>query len=181
MLDKIEQLKRLEPFNRKQIESVAGIYSFWWTGDLNLLKSLNRNVSLKGKHLKELDEEGNDFLKHDFLWDWNLADGPVCLYVGKSHNIAKRVDGHLCNYRTSESWYEPGHNQNFLVKHTTACQFRSGLEHLFKPHNGKTTLEEKLSHIGFSYLAEPSVTERFYLEDAAIGFLRPWFNVDSER
>ncbi len=25
------------------------------------------------------------------------------------------------------------------------------------------------------------VSERFYLEDLAIGYYRPWFNVDSER
>ena len=77
---------------------------------------------------------------------------------------------------------------------TTSCQFRSGIELLFKT---KELTESEFwkniqDNIEFSYLTfentdsqEPikdrSVAERFYLEDYLIGALRPWFNIDSER
>tara|TARA_A100000171_G_C2139729_1_gene153941 strand:+ start:1767 stop:2492 length:726 start_codon:yes stop_codon:yes gene_type:complete len=77
-----------------------GIYAFWWNDNNGLLRKhlLNPNTEyyLKGPH--DNSEKANHFLKVIFTKEWidkASKDEYICLYVGKSTNIKKRIDGHL--------------------------------------------------------------------------------------
>jgi hypothetical protein len=171
------------------LRNISGIYSFWWINkDASVLEKLYRNTKLKGKKLVDSHQ------LHDVHWNWNTDKPLICLYAGKATCIQTRMDQHLELSTSSTDWYKkeykvyrkqqsrtilPDILLDFLVKRTTACQFRAGLEHLFKQSPGE--LAEKLQHIGFAFIEEKDPVERFYLEDLAIGVYRPWFNVDVER
>ena len=65
---------------------------------------------------------------------------------------------------------------------TTSCQLRAGVEHLFPKE--KDTRALVLENIGLSYVilhGDEHAANRFYLEDMAIGLMRPALNVDIER
>ena len=66
--------------------------------------------------------------------------------------------------------------------HTTSCQLRFGIEHVF--NDEPNPLELIFNKVSFSYSTdfnENAVAERFFKEDKLIGTWRPWFNTDSER
>jgi hypothetical protein len=169
------------------LRDVSGIYSFWWLNEnTETIEKLYRTAKLKGKQVN------NNHQVHDVAWKWNIEKPQICLYAGKATCIKKRVDQHLQLTTSSSDWYGksykihrnkktivPDRIADFLVKRTTACQFRAGIEHLFK--HSSIELSEKLANIGFSFVEELDLIERFYLEDLAIGIYRPWFNVDVER
>jgi hypothetical protein len=171
------------------LKGVSGIYSFWWlNGNAEMIEGLHRTTKLKGRKV------GDGHESHEVIWKWNLDKPYICLYAGKANCIQTRVKQHLELSTSSPDWYDKGYKIyrkgqiaispnriiDMLVKRTTACQFRAGLEHLFK-HSVNNPLSEKLKHIGFAFVEETDPTERFYLEDLAIGVHRPWFNVDVER
>jgi hypothetical protein len=59
---------------------------------------------------------------------------------------------------------------------------RAGVEHLFPRELDSRTLI--LENVGLSYVlldGDAHAANRFYLEDLAIGLMRPPFNVDIER
>jgi hypothetical protein len=65
---------------------------------------------------------------------------------------------------------------------TTSCQLRAGIEHLFP--SAKDTRTIVLQNVGLSYVilgGDDNAANRFYLEDLAIGLMRPPLNVDIER
>ena len=65
---------------------------------------------------------------------------------------------------------------------TTSCQLRAGIDHLFP--NEADTRSMVLQNVGVSFVALPgddNAANRFYLEDLAIGLMRPPLNVDIER
>lgn len=65
---------------------------------------------------------------------------------------------------------------------TTSCQLRAGIEHLFR--SAKDTRSILLENVGLSYVllhGDRNAANRFYLEDLAIGLMRPPLNVDIER
>ncbi len=65
---------------------------------------------------------------------------------------------------------------------TTSCQLRAGIEHLFTSHTNTRALI--LENVGLSYVVlngDDHAANRFYLEDMAIGLMRPALNVDIER
>jgi hypothetical protein len=65
---------------------------------------------------------------------------------------------------------------------TTSCQVRDRLDRLFP--NVDDTRRIALNKLALSYVkveGTNSFVERFFLEDLAVGMLRPIFNVDSER
>lgn len=173
-----------------------GIYSFWWTGPIIELEKLNRNVTLKGKKITLQERNRGEFLSeeefhdHDMTWNINAGQDSVCLYVGKSSNIKNRINLHLEKRQSSEIWYEPfvqnkkiktpSFQKNYLVKRTTACQFRAGFEHLYKYNNG-LPLGERFKNFSISFQPIAQFEERFYIEDLAIGYYSPWFNLDCER
>ena len=64
---------------------------------------------------------------------------------------------------------------------TTACQLRAGVDRLFP--NERNTRELVLQNVGLSYVeldGDVDAANRFYLEDLAIGLMRPPFNVGVE-
>ena len=103
------------------------------------------------------------------------------LYVGKTTNLSNRVGQHLL---LGSNKYEPksGNLGSVCRPRTTSCQLRHGMEVLF--HGSDWVKRVMIDNVGLTYV-EPSgevhFVERFYLEDLAIGVLRPWFNLDSER
>ena len=113
----------------------------------------------------------------------------LCLYVGKSNYIVDRLNKHLY-LSFKKHWYEDAADKfaaNMIHKTNTVCQFRAGIEHLFKKETDFKLEEVLRNHIGISVYhpdkesKDENMEERFYLEDLAIGYLRPWFNLDSER
>jgi len=120
-------------------------------------------------------------LKIDNEWLGLDTDLPVPLYVGKSANsMAKRIGQHL---RLSERRMLPfGGGAAKHRRPTTSCQLRAGVEHFFPQERHTRTLI--LENIGISYVilhGDDHAANRFYLEDLAVGLMRPPFNVDIER
>ncbi len=65
---------------------------------------------------------------------------------------------------------------------TTSCQLRDGVEHLFPREADSRSLI--LENVGLSYVeldGDRQAPNRFYLEDMALGLMRPPLNVDIER
>jgi len=185
----------------KNIDNESGVYVFWWIGNVNELKKLNRELIITGKNLK------NDKKYIKINWNWNLENEKVCLYVGKTTTILNRLKQHLYNYIEYFEWYdnnwlnkikeikknnpkiEVNKLKQMLYKRNTSCQFRAGIEHLFKVEKEKdrniNIIQKIKQNIGFSYYLvndkNNGVAKRFFLEDLAIAIFKPWFNVDSER
>lgn len=157
----------------KQDKNLQGVYAFWWIGDMTELMSLNRGFKLKGIAGKDVDAE------------WKTEqEPPIPLYIGKTTNSQQRLRQLLELGITSENWYDEfDHSKEIagehLNKRTTACQFRTGMEHLY--YDTKKAYDSIKENVGLSFLPIVYFQERFYLEDLAIGVLRPWFNLDSER
>ncbi len=75
-----------------------------------------------------------------------------------------------------------GGNARKAKRPTTSCQLRGGVEHLFPNEMDTRTLV--LNNVGISYVeldGDMHAANRFYLEDLAIGLMRPPLNVDVER
>jgi hypothetical protein len=194
----LKELRDFRPlFNVGELADVPkkeGVYALWWKNESKTkLKNANRKVSLKGRRVSKkktgtVDEHQGHHL-HEVVWDWNLDEPMVCLYVGKSTNILQRIKWHLLSRVPSEEWNKPVRNKKkevvkehipgFVYKRDSMCQFRAGFEHL------GFNFDDIKSNVFISYALVPkkhnSVADRFYLEDLAIGLFRPWFNVDSER
>jgi hypothetical protein len=155
----------------------GGVYCFWWTGDRALLSdpTCNRVIELRGPGGRivrlELDDE----------WLGLRTDLPIPLYVGKAaDSIAKRVGQHL---RLAIDRVTPtfeGHRKQ--ARPTTSCQVRAGIEHFFPQlYNSRDLV---LDHIGLSLVildGDEHSANRFYLEDLAVGLMRPPLNIDIER
>lgn len=185
----------LSGYDTIQDLSNSGIYSIWWTSSDIHIESLHRQVKLQGKVRNKKEKETNPdddnrFQIHEHKWECDLTDQKICLYVGKSSNIKNRIAQHLLISLESDNWYTPYSirksnkipdlKSDFLVKRTSSCQVRAGIEHLFKK-SPPSTIEDKLKHFKLSYILEERFSERFFLENLAIGYYRPWFNLDSER
>lgn len=194
-LAKIEQLKgdyqnlcELKNNNFEGLENKEAVYAIWWEGDTNLLRQLNRKANVKGKKIstKEKQQLGfsqnSDYLIHPNEWDFDMElnlEKP-CLYVGKTHSIKKRIKLHLLS--TKEQYFDSINEKddNIVFKSNTSSQVRAGIEHLFR-NLREYKLDDKLLNFSLSYFFENDFKERFYLEDLAVGYFRPWFNLDSER
>ena len=156
----------------------GGVYAFWWTGPRELLRSkaCNRRLNLHGPRGRSVRLEIDD------EWLGLATDLPVPLYVGKNANrIARRVGQHLLlgtSGRVLPSVLGPQRPK----APTTSCQLRAGVEMLFL--RDKRPLDLILENIGLSYVeldGDDHAANRFYLEDLAIGLMRPPINVDVER
>lgn len=146
--------------------SFAGVYIFWFGNSDKKIKELERNLKIKGPKGKE----------QNLTWNWNLDNEKICLYVGKSTNIKKRLGQHLCLKIDSLAPIEP----NKLNKRTTGCQFRAGFDYLYQGKN-VDIFERMNKRIHLAILPDEDFIRRFYIEDFLIGKLLPWFNLDSER
>ena len=162
---------------RGVLEKRGGVYAFWWTGDVSLLRSrsCNRDLSLPGPGGRRVA------LHIDDGWLGLDTALPVPLYVGKNaDSIAKRVGLHA---RLSQRRMLPlGGGAQKGPLPTTSCQLRAGIEHMFPNEADSRSLI--LENVGLSFVildGDPHAANRFYLEDLAIGLMRPPFNVDIER
>jgi len=158
--------------------SKGGVYAFWWTGDKYLLSGseCNRWIDLSGPKKVPVRLHLND--------EWlGIGTGlPIPLYVGKSaRSISRRIgrhlmlsnDGRITRRRTSSRKIKPPNS---------TCQLRAGVEHLFP--NEPRIRSLILDNVGLSYVlldGPEDAGNRFYLEDLAIGLMRPPLNVDVER
>lgn len=162
---------------RTRLPARGGVYCFWWTGNLTTLQSPSCNMRLElvgpgGRPvLLELDEE----------WLGLGAGLPVPLYVGKNaDSIFSRVTKHLLLNQARITAVFDGHKKQ--RRPSTSCQARAGVEHLFPKLTDTRPLV--LDNMGLSWVTlhgDDHAANRFYLEDLAIGLMRPVFNVDVER
>jgi hypothetical protein len=154
----------------------GGIYAFWWTGDCGRLADRCCTLTAAGPGGREVIIQIDD--------EWlGLSTGlPVPLYVGKTaDSIRKRVGLHLMLGTPGRALgqIKPGRK---APAPTTSCQLRAGVERLFPTEPNPVDLI--LEHVGLSYVVldgDDHAANRFYLEDLAVGLLRPPLNVDIER
>ena len=157
----------IKPKYKKIKKNGNGIYIFWYYNKTKKLHDLNRKLFIDGPK-KE---------KQKIEWNWNLENEYVCLYVGKTRDMQKRISQHLLLDTDNLG----SKNGSQLHKKTTACQLRSGFDYLYSKKENVYIKNELMEHLYLSIYYEDDFTKRFYLEDYLIGKLRPWFNVDSER
>lgn len=130
------------------------------------------------------------------------------LYVGKSTNISNRLKGHIMSGTDSKSYfsfkekdsdekkeklgfYKQPKQSSIIKKRNFSCQFRAGVEYLFRNaeidtlHLIKKSGSILITHVEIEEKDTDTLNQnfgkRFYLEDLAIGLLCPPFNLDSER
>ena len=160
------------------LPKAGGVYAFWWTGPRDVLasKRFNRTMHLHGPAGRTVPLTVED--------EWiGLDTGlPIPFYVGKNaQSLSKRIGQHLLlgtpnrviPTRLGTQRHKPP---------TTSCQLRAGIEHAFLDETEPVDLI--LSNVGLSYVlldGDRNAANRFYLEDLAIGLMRPPFNVDIER
>ncbi|XOB41394.1 MAG: hypothetical protein ACKKMW_01540 [Candidatus Nealsonbacteria bacterium] len=159
---------------RKTLQPTPAVYCFWWIGNKEFFsKNAERRISLKGP-------KGRFFeLEHKMWFPKELPYIP--LYVGKTTKLKDRILKHLLISYSKRVHPKPK-NYKKVKPHNTVCQLRAGIEHIFP--NEKEPKSLILENIGLSFLdifGKEAVSERFYLEDFAIGYFRPWFNLDCER
>ncbi len=85
--------------NTKKEMKTAGVYVFWWDLSSNLLKerlsAKDFTYLLKGPYNSQ-KPDNNINVKFSNKWiDVASFDNHLCLYIGKSTNIAKRINGHI--------------------------------------------------------------------------------------
>lgn len=156
--------------------SFGGVYVFWWKGSAqNFLSSVqNPKIHFVGPGEKILTLKIEESVISD------SKNGMLPLYVGKASNIAKRIGQHL---KLGTKRTVPSKAVSSTSKRmTTSCQVRDRLDRLFPDIDDTRHLA--LKKLALSYVEIDGVNnflDRFFLEDLAIGVLRPIFNVDSER
>jgi hypothetical protein len=162
---------------RSALPPCGGVYTFWWTGDSSALRrsTCNRALELHGPGGRPIR------LRVDDEWLGIDTSLPIPLYVGKTAGeLGTRIGQHL---RLKESRMLPRlRGARKQARPTTSCQLRAGIEHLFPTAADTRTLI--LENLGLSYVCLPGpqhAANRFYLEDLAIGMMRPPLNVDVER
>lgn len=161
-----------------QVPKSGGVYVFWWTGSTSSLraKTFNRQLNLHGPGGRSVPIELDD--------EWLGLDAglPVPLYVGKNaENLSSRIGQHLL-LGTPTRIFPGSIGAQRHKPPTTSCQLRAGVEHHFLTETAPLNLI--LENIGLSYVSlngDTNAANRFYLEDLAIGLMRPPFNVDIER
>ena len=157
--------------------SFGGVYVFWWRDSA---RHFYRKIQNRVLHFRGPDKT--------IRWDIRLddlrasANGRLPLYVGKTgKNIAERVGLHL-KLKTPRT-VKGDAVRGVCRRMTTSCQVRDRLDRLFPKCKDTSILA--LDNLMLSYVridgSPRSFVERFFLEDAAIGVLRPIFNVDHER
>lgn len=160
--------------NRHSILKATGaVYCLWWIRNRGALLSSNRRIKLRGPNKKLIDLEFKNWFPEELTY--------LPLYVGKTTNLKSRISQHLLLKSPFRVHNKPINYEKVRPK-TTSCQLRAGIEHIFPNINNPKDFI--LQNIGLSFVkvnGKDSVTKRFYLEDFAIGYLKPWFNLDSER
>ncbi|WP_417873610.1 GIY-YIG nuclease family protein [Xanthomarina gelatinilytica] len=164
---------------KKHFPEKAGVYIFWWTGNLNLLleKLIVCQYELKGPS----NRKERIIVKFSKEWiERATINNSICLYVGKSTNIRKRITSHI-KPNTLNIWSKQGNeNFSFHKKPNTTSQLRIGLERVFKNHS----LEIIKNNISISWIeleGDKNAINRFYIENKIISHYYALFNIDIER
>jgi hypothetical protein len=122
----------------------------------------------------------------------------IPLYIGKTTSILRRVGEHMLLNKVNRNTYlhfkkrkekkarqhlHKGSNRYRIIKRDSSSQLRAGLEYLFRGEDDSYAFERLKDSIRISYVSSSmeDFQSRFYLEELAIGTLRPWFNLDGER
>lgn len=156
----------------------GGVYAFWWDG--NGQSSLSEMAGGKHLHFKGPDGHGEFDLDVTELIGRRLQNGLTPLYVGKSFSsIADRVGKHLC--LGSRRVVSPERCGAVSPRKTTTCQLRDRLDRLFPQIDDTRILLKNIKVSWVELCGKDHFSQRFFLEDLAIGIFRPAFNVDSER
>jgi len=164
----------------KELENTKGLYGFWLKkDDVQNFGRLNFKLQVKSK--------ATENEPHEVVWSWNKDEVFIPLYIGKSTVIGKRINQHLGTI-SEKNWFLNAPPGNVVYKRkSTTNQFRAGLEQLLRNTKGliKPGKENALDYfkdaVFIKIIEEPSVENRFYLEDLSIGYYCPWFNIDAER
>lgn len=159
-----------------EVPDEAAIYAFWWVGPLDRLASAHLDLVLKGPGGRPIP------LRFDAEWLGLEAGTPIPLYVGKTAaGLRTRVKQHLLLGRARAVDCSAGDSLK-VERPTTSCQLRAGVDQLFPVE--ADTRDLVLDNVGLSYVLLPgdvNAANRFYLEDLAVGMMRPALNVDVER
>lgn len=196
-----------------ELHEVSGVYCFWWIDQLAppldieaIFQGPQTDEATAAKTQKETiikaPENGRKiyYKKYrDKLYsdsEHRLIKTPYCpLYVGKSTNMSKRIRDHIMKGTKGRDEYlkdtdklkflkyENNRDAEMIIKRNSKCQFRAGMEYIFKNCRSEVAYEAIFEKVGYSYveIEEDQFRHRFYIEDLAIGLLRPPFNLDSER
>ena len=151
----------------------SSIYCFWWIGSSSAIKNSRRSMKVKGPSKQLVD------IHYEFWHPRQLNN--ISLYIGKTTNTKRRISQHILLKEENRVYKNIQDNIKPKPK-TTSCQLRTGIEFIFP--NEQNPKEMILQNVGLSYIiieGNNATSSRFYLEDLAIGFFRPWFNLDSER
>ena len=178
----LNELKKVDN-NIKSIKNLRGIYCFWWKDKIAL-----NNVYFRVKGKKN---DGDKHININFIKEYQKFKNGIPFYIGKTTDFKKRIGLHLSLGR--KNWYDFKEKkgtwkEGMLLKVTTSCHLRAGVEHLFRNTksvlNKTDTVKEMLNNISFSYIPIKSSNDtkkRFFYESLAIGYFKPWINIDSER
>lgn len=160
-LTKVKQLQSYIDVNTNKynIPESCGMYSFWYDNRDGMIRKLKRNPVIVGPNGVE----------EEILWDWHLDNNFICLYIGKSRNLKKRVGQHLL--MKTENLY-PEKNK-FINKKTTACQLRAGFDFLYQDKKHINLKQELSERVNLSFVEIKETRERFYVEDYLIGHFMP--------
>jgi hypothetical protein len=172
-LGSIHRVQEILKGRQTDLPEKPGVYAFWWVGQKSELLSANRRICLKGPGGQSVNVEYRDW--------WPKEVTYPCLYVGKSTDIRKRFSQHILRNKR-ERLHKTNSNFEKAKPYNSSCQLRFGIEHIFPKNNDPMGII--LASVGFSWstdFADNAIAERFFEEDLLVGYLRPWFNIDSER
>jgi len=154
----------------------GGVYAYWWTGAPELLAQMERRVIFHGPGGRDVEVVVDD--------EWLGLDArqPVPLYVGKTADSIRRRMGLHLRLGSIGRILPAGRGLKKAKAPTTSCQLRAGIERVFPRDDEPLRLIRE--HVGMSYVAldgDEHAANRFYLENLAIGRMRPLLNMDVER
>lgn len=156
----------------------GGVYVFWWPA--SGAKAASRFFRGRTLHFKGPAGKDEIILKVTPTFLGTAENGYVPVYVGKSFSsIAGRIGKHL-NLK-SERVVAPDLCNSVSKRKTTTNQVRDRLDRLFPEIEDTRELLSELRISWVNLCGENHFSERFFLEDLAIGRWRPLFNLDSER
>lgn len=154
----------------------GGVYGYWWVGALAVLAQMERRVIFHGPGGRDVE------VVVDEEWLGLAAGQPVPLYVGKTADSIRRRMGLHLKLGSRGRLLGRGGGLRKAKAPTTSCQLRAGIERLFPKHEEPVQLIRE--NVGMSFVVldgDEHAANRFYLENLAIGRMRPLLNMDVER
>ena len=154
----------------------GGVYAYWWVGALQVLSQMERRLIFHGPGGRDVE------VLVDEEWLGLRAGQPVPLYVGKTADSIRRRMGLHLKLGSKGRLLGRGSGVRKAKAPTTSCQLRAGIERLFPRHDDPVQLIGE--NVGMSFVTldgDAHATNRFYLENLAIGRMWPILNMDVER